>query len=60
MTSSALDILSPEQIASIKQKHPLGIGTPTDVARAVVFLLAPENTWITGIDLAVDGGYLAQ
>ena len=37
--------------------HPLGrIGTPEEVARAIVFFLLPENDWITGQVLAVDGG----
>ena len=36
---------------------PLGrIGEPDDVARAVAFLCDPENDWITGALLAVDGG----
>jgi NAD(P)-dependent dehydrogenase (short-subunit alcohol dehydrogenase family) len=33
---------------------------PEDVARAAAFLLAPESTWITGIDLVIDGGYTAK
>ena len=37
--------------------HPLArIGAPDDIARAIVFLLNPENNWITGQVLAVDGG----
>ena len=37
--------------------HALGrLGTPEDVARAIVFLLDPVNNWITGQVLAVDGG----
>ena len=32
------------------------IGTPDDIARAIVFLLDPKNNWITGQVLAVDGG----
>ena len=37
--------------------HPLGrLGEPGDVARAIVFLLDPENDWITGQALGVDGG----
>ena len=37
--------------------HPLGrIGSAQDVADAVAFLLAPENNWITGQTLGVDGG----
>ena len=36
---------------------PLGrVGEPDDVARAVVFLCDPQNNWITGALLPVDGG----
>ena len=60
MTESALAVLSSEQIAAIEHKHLLGTGTPADVARAAVFLLSPAAAWITGVDLAVDGGYSAH
>lgn len=60
MTKKALAVLSEEQIAKIKDAHPLGIGEPEDVARAAAFLLAPSNRWITGVDLAIDGGFTAQ
>jgi NAD(P)-dependent dehydrogenase (short-subunit alcohol dehydrogenase family) len=37
--------------------HALGrLGQPDDVASAVIFFLLPENSWITGQMLAVDGG----
>lgn len=37
--------------------HALGrIGEPEDVARAILFFLKPENSWVTGQVLAVDGG----
>ncbi len=37
--------------------HALGrLGTADDIARAIVFLLDPANSWITGQVLAVDGG----
>jgi len=37
--------------------HPLGrLGQPLDIAQAIVFFLQPENNWITGQHLAVDGG----
>jgi NAD(P)-dependent dehydrogenase (short-subunit alcohol dehydrogenase family) len=37
--------------------HALGrLGEPEDVAAAIVFLLDPANSWITGQVLGVDGG----
>jgi NAD(P)-dependent dehydrogenase (short-subunit alcohol dehydrogenase family) len=32
------------------------IATPLEVARAILFLTGPESSFITGVDLAVDGG----
>ena len=46
--------------AHVKQKQPLGIGEPEDVANAVAFLLSGAARFITGTELVVDGGYLAQ
>ena len=44
-------------LSASKAMHALDrIGTPEDIARAIVFLLHPENNWITGQVLAVDGG----
>lgn len=37
--------------------HPLGrLGEPGDVARAIAWLLNPEQSWVTGQVLGVDGG----
>lgn len=37
--------------------HPLGrIGTPDEVAAAIAWFLSPEQSWITGQILGVDGG----
>lgn len=52
--------LLPEQKAAIEREHPLGFGTPLDVAAAVAFLLAPASRWITGTTLVIDGGYTAH
>ena len=60
MTEAALTKLTEQQVKKIEEAHPLGTGTPEDVARAAAFLLAPQNRWITGIDLVIDGGYTAQ
>ena len=40
--------------------HPLGrLGTPEDIAHAVVFLASDESAWMTGQALVVDGGLAA-
>ncbi len=36
------------------------LGTPHDIASAVEFLAGPNSTFITGIDLLVDGGVVAS
>lgn len=36
------------------------LGTPMDVAYAVLFLASDESTWITGVNLPIDGGYTAR
>lgn len=51
-----------EQITADRlRRHPLGrLGTPDDVAHAVVYLASDEASWVTGSVLAIDGGYTAQ
>ena len=49
-----------EATKRILAKQPLGLGEPEDVAHAVVFLLSDAARFITGTQLVVDGGYLAQ
>lgn len=43
----------------MKDSHPLGIGSTSDAASAISFLLSDDAKWITGTTLVVDGGYLA-
>lgn len=47
----------PEQLAAEERHHPLGFGTPRDVAHAAAYLLAETGRWVTGTTLVVDGGY---
>lgn len=50
-----------ELIDMLVKQHPIGrIGQTTDIAQAVAFLLNPENSFVTGAMLAVDGGQLVD
>lgn len=49
-----------EGLDLITAKQPLGIGTPDQVAKPVCFLLSNAASFVTGVNLPVDGGYLAQ
>ena len=47
-----------ERFASV---HPVGrIGQPEEIARAVVWLCSPAASFVTGTQLPVDGGFVAQ
>jgi NAD(P)-dependent dehydrogenase (short-subunit alcohol dehydrogenase family) len=56
MNVAYLGSITTEQLAILKSRHPLGFGSPADVANAVAFLLSGASRWITGTTLAVDGG----
>lgn len=54
------DLNSDTELKSLIAKQSLGLGEPEDVANAVCFLLSDAAKFITGTNLVVDGGYLAQ
>lgn len=40
-----------------KRNYPIGrVGEPEDVARCILFLCDPKNSWLTGEELTIDGG----
>jgi meso-butanediol dehydrogenase / (S,S)-butanediol dehydrogenase / diacetyl reductase len=51
--------LPPEALDPIAARHPLGIGSATDVAGAYSYLASEASRWTTGSALVVDGGYSA-
>jgi 3-oxoacyl-[acyl-carrier protein] reductase len=50
-----------EKIAAVGESVPLGrVATPEDLANPALFLLSDAASYITGIDLIVDGGVLLK
>lgn len=42
-------------------EHPIGrIGMPEDVAKAILYLVSEDSSWITGAVLPVDGGIITK
>lgn len=60
MTQHLFTQISEENMASIINMHPLGIGQISDITPLLMFLLSPESRWITGQNIIIDGGYSIQ
>jgi len=49
-----------EDLGKLARMYPLGrVGEPADVAAAVAFLASADASWITGVNLPVEGGIMA-
>jgi NAD(P)-dependent dehydrogenase (short-subunit alcohol dehydrogenase family) len=52
---------NPELSQQFLSRIPLGRwGDPRDIGSLVLFLCLPESGYITGTDVVIDGGWLAQ
>ena len=58
--AGASEMNDEESLRELIKKQPLGLGEPEQVAWPVCFLLSDAADFITGVNLPVDGGYLAQ
>lgn len=58
--SGAMGVNDEASLKSLIMLQPLGLGEPEQVAWPVCFLLSDAASFITGVNLPVDGGYLAR
>ncbi len=59
LTDLTKKILSIKEIKDLESKIPMGrLGVPEDVANITLFLASGLNTYITGQNIIVDGGYV--
>ncbi|MDR0777950.1 MAG: SDR family oxidoreductase [Methanomassiliicoccaceae archaeon] len=60
-TDMLKDNNTPEELENIANKIPLGrMADPIEIAKAVFFLGSYNNTYITGQNIVIDGGYSIQ
>lgn len=52
--------MSEDALQWYAERHPLGFGTPTDIANACIYLLSDAARWVTGSIFTIDGGYTLQ
>lgn len=58
LTDLTKRILAPQEMADLRSRIPLGrFAKPEDIAPLVLFLASDLNTYITGQNIIVDGGY---
>mgnify|MGYP001334813222 CR=1 FL=1 len=52
--------ISKDNVESIRNMHPLGIGQVEYITPSLLFLLSDQSLWITGQNIKIDGGYSVQ
>jgi len=57
--SAIHDDLPPDALDAIAARHPLGLGSATDLVGVYSYLASDASRWTTGTAIVVDGGYSA-
>jgi len=58
LTDMTRESLSPEQMVELTEQVPMKkMAAPEDIAEVVRFLLSPENRYLSGQNIVVDGGF---
>jgi NAD(P)-dependent dehydrogenase (short-subunit alcohol dehydrogenase family) len=61
LTDAARETLAPDRLQALGETIPLGRpGRPEEIAAVAVFLASDEASFITGVTIPVDGGFLAN
>jgi NAD(P)-dependent dehydrogenase (short-subunit alcohol dehydrogenase family) len=54
--NNEVDNLKSNDFETLSSRYPLGFGLPSDISSLIKYLLI-ENTWITGQNIIIDGGF---
>jgi NAD(P)-dependent dehydrogenase (short-subunit alcohol dehydrogenase family) len=49
--------LNEEAKSKMIERHPLGLGRPSDVSGLIEFLISDKSRWLTGQSIFIDGGF---
>lgn len=49
-----------DYMETLDRLHPMGLGSPDDIAKGIAFLFSDMSSWMTGAVLNIDGGFTAQ
>ena len=61
LTAPLFEKMGKENFEALVKAHAMNrLGRPEEISRAVLFLLSEEASFITGVALPVDGGYLLK
>ena len=53
-----LNTVAPEQMKQLEASIPMGrLGEPEEIAKASVFMVSDDASYMTGQSIAIDGGY---